>query len=167
MDESWSRTDQKRKNRVKEEALARLGDELARLNESKLAELELPEDLLDALLDLQRIKSAPARNRQLGRVRALLRDADFEAIRALLSAQRETGSVNKTGVDPEANRLEAGWTLRLLGEGDVGLEAFLAEFPRADRTHLRNLVRNVNRATHGRREKAEHRLRSTLRSHLR
>src|SRR5262245_60031710 len=124
MDENWSRTDQKRANRVKEEALAHLSDELSRVSEAKLGELDLPEDLLDALVELARIKSAPARNRQLGRVRALLRDADFAAIGARLSLLRETGSVGKMHIDPEANRLEATWTLRLLGEGDVGLDAF-------------------------------------------
>ena len=43
MDESWSRTDQKRANRVKEETLARLCDELTRVTEAKLAKLELPD----------------------------------------------------------------------------------------------------------------------------
>jgi ribosomal 50S subunit-associated protein YjgA (DUF615 family) len=57
--------------------------------------------------------------------------------------------------------------LRLLGEGSVGLEAFLSEFPQADRTHLRQLVRNVARATHERRVKAEERLRLALQSFLR
>lgn len=167
MDESWSRSDEKRKNRVREETLARLADDLIRVNEAKLTELELPEDLFDALLGAQRIKSAPARNRQLRRVRALLRDADFAAIRARLTLLRERGSVSTTRIDEEANRRESSWVLRLLGEGTTGLDAFLSEFPRADRTHLRQLVRNVSQATHGRREKAEHKLRTAVRSFLR
>ena len=166
MDESWSRTDQKRANRVKEEALARLTDDLARVNETKLAELELSEELFDAIASLRRIKSATARNRQLGLVRKLLRDEDHAAIRARLTILCETGSVKRTLVDDETHRLETSWTLRLMGEGTVGLDAVLIEFPRADRTHLRQLVRNVTNATHGRREKAEHKLRAAIRSFL-
>jgi ribosome-associated protein len=164
MDESWSRTDQKRANRVREEALARLSDDLTLVNEAKLAELELSEELFDALASVRRIKSAAARNRQLRRIRALLRDEDHAAIRARLTVLRETGSVNPILLDDETNRLETSWTLRLVGEGPVGLDAFLREFPQADRTHLQKLVRNVTGATHERREKAEHKLRTAIRS---
>jgi ribosome-associated protein len=167
MDESWSRTDQKRKNRIQEETLERLTDDLVRLGEAKLAELELSEDLLDAVLEAQRIKSAPARNRQLRRIRALLRDEDASALRAALTALRESGTRNASVGDGERNRRTESWMLRLLGEGSVGLEAFLSEFPQADRTHLRQLVRNVARATHERRVKAEERLRLALQSFLR
>jgi ribosome-associated protein len=167
MDELWSRTDEKRKNRITEDALARLSDDLIRVGAKKLGELGLPEDLLDAVLDAQRIKSAPARNRQLRRVRGLLRDADFGGIRARLNALLEHGSVNATVVDAETNRRETHWTLRLLGEGMTGLDAFLLEFPNADRTHLWQLVRNVGKATHERRVKAELKLRTALRSFLR
>ena len=167
MDESWSRTDQKRANRAKEEALARLADDLAQLREPKLAELGLSDELFDAIVSLRRITSAAARNRQLRRIRALLRDEDHAAIGARLSVLRGTGSTSRTpgnGGDHETNRLETSWTLRLVGEGTAGLDAFLLEFPRADRTHFRNLVRNVTSATHARREKAEHKLRDAVRS---
>lgn len=166
MDESWSRSDQKRANRVKEEALARLGDDLASVSEAKLSELDLSEELLDAIVSVRRIKSAAARNRQLRRIRALLRDEDHAAIRARLTALRETGSAKRTLLDEQTTRLESTWTLRLVGEGAVGLDAFLLQFPQADRTHLRQLVRNVTNATHERREKAEAKLRANIRSFL-
>ena len=166
MDESWSRTDQKRANRVKEEALTRLGDDLVQLSETRLSALELSEDLFDAIASVRRIKSAAARNRQLRRIRALLRDVDHATIRARLTVLRETGSVHRSSgtFDEETNRLEASWTLRLVGEGTAGLDAFLLEFPQADRTHLRQLVRNVTSGKHGRREKAEAKLRAAVRS---
>jgi len=167
MDDSWSRTDQKRANRVKEDALARLSDELAALGEAKLAELALSDELTDAILGLQRIKSATARNRQLRHVRALLRDEDFATIRARVTALREHGRVGPPAADDEQTRREATWLLRLLGEGQAGLDAFLREYPHADRTHLRQLVQNVNRATHGRRVKAEAKLRSAVRGFVR
>jgi ribosome-associated protein len=167
MDESWSRTDQKRANRVKEDALARLSEELVRVSEAKLGELALPEDLRDAVLETQRIRSAPARNRQLRRLRALLRDADFGSIRARLSALLGHGNVNAVLGDDETSRRETDWTLRLLGEGKPGMDAFLLEFPQADRTHLRKLVDNVNKSTHERRARAELKLRASLRGFLR
>jgi ribosome-associated protein len=167
MDETWSRTDQKRANRVKEEALARLGDELARLGEHRLAELELSAELFDAIVGVQRIKSAPARNRQLRRVRALLRDEDFATIHARVAALNQRGRLPTSEAGGDATRREAAWLLRLLGEGKPGLDGFLLEFPRADRTHLRQLVQNVNKATHDRRAKAEAKLRLAIRSLVR
>src|SRR5687768_2164295 len=148
MDESWSRTDQKRANRVKEEALARLSEDLIRVSEAKLGELELPEELLDAVLGAQRIKSAPARNRQVRRIRALLRAADHGRVHARVSALLDRGRAVAGAGDDEATSRETDWTLRLVGEGVAGLDAFLLEFPKADRTHLGQLVRAVNKATH-------------------
>jgi ribosomal 50S subunit-associated protein YjgA (DUF615 family) len=167
MDESWSRTDQKRKNRIQEETLARLSEDLVRLGETRLAELELSEELHDAIVGAQRIKSAPARNRQVRHVRALLRDTDFATLRARVTALIEHGGLSAAPIDDEMTRLETSWSLRLLGEGMVGLDAFLREFPRADRTYLSQLVRAVNKATHERREKAEQKLRAALRGFLR
>ncbi|HVR19442.1 MAG TPA: DUF615 domain-containing protein, partial [Polyangiaceae bacterium] len=70
-------------------------------------------------------------------------------------------------VDDERTRREANWILKLTGEGGPGLDAFLLEFPHADRTHLRQLVRSVTKASHDRRLKAEARLRSAIRGFLR
>jgi ribosomal 50S subunit-associated protein YjgA (DUF615 family) len=57
--------------------------------------------------------------------------------------------------------------LRLVGEGQAGVEAFLGEFPRADRTHLRQLVRAIQKAEGERRLKAERQLTQALRGFLR
>jgi ribosomal 50S subunit-associated protein YjgA (DUF615 family) len=46
------------------------------------------------------------------------------------------------------------------------MDAFLGEFPRADRTYLRQLVRAVERSSGDRRLKAERKLRSAVRGHL-
>ena len=167
MDETWSRTDQKRANRVKEDALARLSDDLARLGEAKLTALGLSEELVDAVVSLKRIPSAPARHRQLRRVRALLRDADFSTVQARVTALHEHGVLPAAGIDDERTRREATWILKLIGEGGPGLDAFLLEFPQADRTHLNQLVRSVAKASHDRRLKAEAKLRIAIRGFLR
>jgi ribosome-associated protein len=167
MDESWSRSDQKRKNRITEAALERLAEDIARVSERKLGELGLTEELHDEVLTLKRIKSAPARNRQLRLVRALLRDADWSVVEARMKTLATGGSAGGAAPDPELGRREARWMMRLTGEGSVGLDAFLLEFPRADRTHMRQLMRNVTRATHERKTKAEEKLRAALRGFLR
>jgi ribosome-associated protein len=167
MDDSWSRTDQKRKNRLVEGTLERLARDIMRVPEKKLAELALSEELHDEVLTLQRIKSGPARSRQLKLVRALLRDDDWGTIEARLKALTRHGSASAAALDPALARLESNWIMRLVGEGSVGLEAFLAEFPQADRTHLRQLVRSVGRATHERKAKAEEKLRAAVRGFLR
>jgi ribosomal 50S subunit-associated protein YjgA (DUF615 family) len=54
-----------------------------------------------------------------------------------------------------------------VGEGQPGIDAFVGEFPRADRTHLRQLVRAVHKAEGERRLKAERQLTQALRGFLR
>jgi len=81
----------------------------------------------------------------------------------------ETGVVPGLGAAPSdpASDLGLSWTLRLVGEGSAGLEAFIAEFPRADRTHLRQLVRAVQKGVGDRRLRAERTLTAALRGFLR
>ncbi len=45
--------------------------------------------------------------------------------------------------------------MRLVGEGDLALTELMQLNPRADRGHLRTLVKNVHRANSNRKEKAE------------
>lgn len=167
--EAESRSDGRRAGRVMEEALARLAADLCELSAKKLAQLALPEELADAIGDAGRITSAPARNRQLRQIRALLREQDWVKLRTQLDGLLETGVVPGLGAapaDPVADASLA-WTLRLVGEGAAGVEAFVAEFPRADRTHLRQLVRAVNKAEGDRRLRAERTLTAALRGFLR
>lgn len=164
-----SRGDAKRAERVKEDAMARLAGDLCELSTKKLLQLQLPEELFDAVGSAQAIRSAPAKNRQLRLIRILLRDQDWVALRTQLDVLLETGVVPGLGAAPKDELADRslGWTLRLVGEGQAGLEAFLTEFPRADRTHLRQLVRAVHKAEGERRLKAERQLTAALRGFLR
>lgn len=163
-----SRSDAKRAERVKEEALARLASDLCQLSAKKLGQLGLDEELVDGVSDARAITSPPARNRQLRLIRGLLRDRDWVALRTRLDVLLETGVVPGAAgsADPVADR-SLSWTLRLVGEGQAGVEAFVSEFPRADRTHLRQLVRAINKAEGERRLKAERQLTQALRGFLR
>lgn len=164
-----SRSDARRAERVKEDALARLASDLCEVSAKKLAQLELPEETVDAITDCARIPVSGARNRQLRRVRVLLREQDWVRLRTQLDTLLETGVVPGTGNTPADPVSDASltWTLRLVGEGQAGIDAFVAEFPRADRTHLRQLVRAVQKAEGERRLKAERQLTTALRGFLR
>jgi ribosome-associated protein len=167
--EAESRSDGRRAERVKEEAMARLASDLCGLSAKKLEQLGLSEELTDAVGDARAIKSAPARNRQLRLIRMLLRDLDWVKLRNRIDTLLETGVAPGSGtapVDPVSDR-SLTWTLRLVGEGQQGIEAFVSEFPRADRTHLRQLVRAVHKAEGDRRLKAERQLTQALRGFLR
>jgi ribosome-associated protein len=164
-----SRSDARRAERVKEDALARLASDLCSLSAKKLGQLGLPEELVDAVGDGRAIPASGAKNRQLRQVRALLREQDWVQLRTQLDTLLETGVVPGQGAapaDPLSDR-SLTWTLRLVGEGSAGVEAFVAEFPRADRTHLRQLVRAVQKAEGDRRLRAERQLTAALRGFLR
>jgi ribosome-associated protein len=163
-----SRSDGRRAERVKEEAMARLASDLCALSAKKLEQLELAEELSDAIGDARAITSAPAKNRQLRQIRTLLRDQDWVRLRTRLDTLLETGVAPGVGARPAdpASDLSLSWTLRLVGEGQVGVDAFVAEFPRADRTHLRQLVRAVHKAEGDRRLRAEKQLTAALRGFL-
>ena len=164
-----SRSDARRAERVKEDALARLASDLCELSAKKLGQLGLPEELVDAVTDGRAIPASGAKNRQLRQVRVLLREYDWVKLRGQLDTMLQTGVVPGLGTapaDPLSDRTLS-WTLRLVGEGHAGVEAFLAEFPRADRTHLRQLVRAVQKAEGDRRLRAERTLTDALRGFLR
>jgi ribosome-associated protein len=164
-----SRSDARRAERVKEDALARLATDLCTLSAKKLGQLGLAEELVDAVTGGKAIPPSSARNRQMRQIRVLLRDQDWMKLRTQLDVMLETGVVPGLGTAPAdpVSDLCLSWTLRLVGEGHGGVEAFVGEFPRADRTHLRQLVRAVQKAEGERRQRAERTLTQALRGFLR
>jgi len=162
-----SRSDLKRANRVLEETLERLSLDLCRLSDKRLVALELPEVLHDAVARAQAIASPRAKNRQIRLVRAALRESDWSTIQARLVTLLEHGTLPARAVDAGEEKLEAGWVARLLGDGFSNLDAFVREFPQADRTHLGQLIRAVGRSSGERRLRAERKLRDAVRGFLR
>jgi ribosomal 50S subunit-associated protein YjgA (DUF615 family) len=164
-----SRSDLRRANRVVEETLKRLSADLVALNRRQLEALKLPEAVFDATLGVQAIKSPPARQRQLRLVRIALRTADWDVIAEQVRHLLEHGTLPEARAETEnaLAGLEAQWVARLLGEGFMGLDAFLTAFPRADRARLKDLIHRVDRSTHDRRVKAERKLADAIRGFLR
>lgn len=121
-------------------ALQALGEALVALSPERLAGMPLPEVLRQAVLDAQRIHQRGAHKRQLQYIGRLMRDVDAGPIKAALDTLRQS---NREAAVRQ-HRLER-WRERLLDEGDAALENLLAEYPNADRQHIRQLVRNAQR----------------------
>ena len=115
-------------------ALQELGEELVALDPKRLAMLELPEQLADAIALARSLTRHEARRRQLQYVGRLMRGVDAEPLRAALARWAH-------GHDRERARfaLVERWRDRLLHEAD-GVESFVAAFPAASRDRFVQLV---------------------------
>ena len=118
-------------------ALQDLGSELVALEPGKLAELELPERLADAIAQARSITKHEARRRQMQYVGRLMRDVDPEPIRAALERFESVPRAERAKF-AQAER----WRDRLLAE-DAALDEFIAEHPGVDRETLATTVRGA------------------------
>ena len=127
------------KSQLKREmtALQDLGAELAALPKERLAKIEMPERLSDALLDAQRFTKHEARRRQMQFIGKLMREIDAAPLQAAMDEIK--------GVSAAANirqhRLERLRT-RLMEDEAVFAEV-ARDYPAADIQHLRQLRRNA------------------------
>lgn len=131
------------KSRLKREMqeLQDLGVELVKLPADRLAELDLPEKLVDAIELARRITSHGAQKRQRQFIGGLLSKLDPEhltAIRGFLERMSGADKVSKARFQENER-----WRERLIAEGDTALAEFLERHPEADRQHLRRLVRDA------------------------
>jgi ribosome-associated protein len=117
--------------------LQKIGEELLSLNKRQLDQIEVSEPLLGALREYERIPPRhEARRRQLQYIGKLMRNADYEHIRAALEKMRAPDR-------QEARRSQEieRWGERLI-TGDVDdVEAFVEAWPDAERQNLRQLMR--------------------------
>lgn len=131
-----SRTQQRR------EALAvlALANQLVELPPSRLAKLELPEEIREEIAVLRRISSHIARKRQLAFLAKKMRrfdDSVFDSVRAELGENRERQRQETAAM----HRLES-LRERLLEDDEAAAE-LIAEHPAIDRQHLRSLIRQA------------------------
>lgn len=121
-------------------ALQDLGEELVAVSEDKLAALDLPERLRDAVMHARGISKFGALRRQMQYIGRLMREeGDAETIRAQVDAWKGV-SVEETA---RLHLLER-WRVRLLND-DKALEELLIDYPRANIRQLRTLMRNAKR----------------------
>ena len=134
---SPSRSQQRR------EALAvyDLGENLVALPDSQLAKLPMSEELIDLVRATRKITAPVAHKRQLQYLAKIMRREDDEALEAIKRAL-EHDRADARRETAELHRFEA-LRERLIEDGDAALAEFIAEYPHADRQHLRQLARNA------------------------
>jgi ribosome-associated protein len=116
-----------------------LGEKLTELSNAKLAELDLPERLVDAVREFKRINKFGAQRRQLQFIGKLMREVEPEPIIAKLDAWSGVSVAHTAWL----HRIEQ-WRDRLI-EHDDALTQLLAAHPDADVQHLRGLIRNARK----------------------
>ncbi|HWT28888.1 MAG TPA: ribosome biogenesis factor YjgA [Methylophilaceae bacterium] len=129
----------KTKRKAAMDALQELGVTLVGLPRDKLAKLELPEQLLDAINEAKRITANGATRRQMQYIGKLMREVDTDPIREQL-ARWEGKNVAENA---HFHRLER-WRTRLIEEEPASAE-WLSQYPQTDSQQLRTLIRNARR----------------------
>lgn len=158
-----SRTDAKEERVAVEDTLSELGEALVACKPQWLEKLSLSDRLIDAISDARLIKSPIAKNRQLRIVRRELRDSDWQRVQTLLGELREHGSLLSDVSRPTLpSSDEALWVARLLQQGDPAIADLVEHYPQADRSQLRQLLRNVSKAPADKRAKPEQKLREAV-----
>jgi ribosome-associated protein len=130
------------KSQLKREmqSLQQLGEQIIAMSDAQRARFPLSDDLLAAVKETGRIKAREARRRHMQYVGKLMRGEDLDAIQAVFD-EIENETLRR---DHAFHRLEK-WRDRLIEEGDDAVEAFVVEFPDAERQALRQLIRNARR----------------------
>ncbi len=118
-------------------ALQDLGEALVALDPSRLAQLDLPERLADAVRDARATRSHEGRRRQLQYVGKLMRDIDADAVRAALALIARGKPTDQAEVTVAEQ-----WREALLRD-DEAMARLATEFPAADRAALALLVRDA------------------------
>ena len=129
---------QKRRDALEVLALAQ---QLVALPDSALDRLPLPDQVRSAVDDTKKIRQQIAHKRQLHYLAKLMRREDDETLhewRQALEPDREAQR-RETAL---LHRLEQ-WRERLMEDPDGALGALVAEFPDADRQHIRQLARHA------------------------
>lgn len=112
-----------------------LGEDLVKLPEERLARIDMPESLRDAVLEYRRTRSHEGRRRQMQYIGKLMRGADAEPIREAV-ADYQLGGARQTLALHEAER----WRAELI-EDDEALTRWVDAQPDTDVQQLRNLIR--------------------------
>ena len=119
------------------QALQDLGEALVALDPGRIASLDLPERLADAVAAARGMTRHEARRRQMQYIGRLMREIDAAPLEAALASWAR-GPAH----DRERFAAVERWRDRVLADPE-GLEAFLAAHPNVDRKRLTALVAAV------------------------
>lgn len=119
-------------------ALQDLGKALLSLSESQLANLPLPDDLLQLIRVAHTLKTHESIRRHMQYIGKKMRHVDADAIKKALT-NIQLGTTRQTD---QFHHVEE-WRERLIVEGDQGLQALMELHPDIDRQHVRQLIRKA------------------------
>lgn len=139
LDENTDEPISKTKRKAAMDELQDIGATLIDLPKEKLAKLDLPEILADAIREAKRITANGATRRQLQYIGRLMRSVDTAPI--LDQLQRWEGK--HTAENAYFHRLE-NWRTRLIAEENA-LSEFMLQYPNVDSQQIRTLIRNARR----------------------
>jgi ribosome-associated protein len=115
-------------------ALQDLGEALVALDPRRLADLDLPERLVDAIVQARGIRAHEGRRRQIQYIGKLMRTIDPAPVQAALE-QWARGPREDNARFAALER----WRDRLLAE-PAALDEFVGAYPQTDRRHLQSLI---------------------------
>lgn len=119
--------------------LQQLGQALAELPSERLKGIDLPDRLLEAIVEFKRTRSHEGRRRQMQYVGKLMRGVDPEPLRAAVDAFALGSAVDSLRLH-EAER----WRMELVRDDDA-ITRWAQAFPDSDLQRLRALVRAARR----------------------
>jgi ribosome-associated protein len=137
--------DSKSRRKEAAAALQKIGEALMALSVEQLSQMELPDKLLDAVLEGKRTRTHAAIVRQMQYIGKVMRGVDAAPIRAKLAALDAV-----RGAQAAIHHGIERWRERLLAD-DAALTELAAAIPRADLSRLRTLVRNARKERDDRR----------------
>ena len=121
------------------EAAQVLGEKLIELRPEQLKQLDIPERLIEAVLEAKRLSSHGALRRQKQYIGKLMRQVELEPIEAKF-AEWEFSSRTQLAL---FHRLEQ-WRDQLLAD-DAKVGELLVTYPHTDVQHVRALIRNARK----------------------
>lgn len=132
--------DYKSKTQKKKEAttLQELGEKLVKLSAEQLADIDIPEELSNAVRQARTIKSHGALKRQMQFIGTLMRKIDPAPVLEAIG-EIEQGSYKKVMEFKETER----WRDELMAGNSKLMEEILVKYPSAGRQQLSQLIRNA------------------------
>ncbi|RUO26663.1 hypothetical protein CWE09_08175 [Aliidiomarina minuta] len=121
--------------------LQALGTQLVEISSGALQKMPIDDELMDAIKLARKIRNTrEGYRRQLQLIGKLMRNRDSDAIKQAL------GGLQRSGEQENArfHALEK-WRDRILAEGDDAIQAFILEYPAAERQKMRQLVRQAEK----------------------
>ncbi len=142
-DDSSSSRPSKTQLKQQSQALQDLGVAVSELSAERLAAVEMPDRLREAIETFRKTRSHEGKRRQMQYVGKLMRSADEDALREAVAAAT-LGSAKETLMLHETER----WRAQLMADDDA-MTRWLQMHPDTDTQQLRSLVRQARRDAAG------------------